>query len=76
MWAALQLMLYLAAVAGVIAGSLGFIFFLGGALNRARDPAHRRRRGLYAALCLLAVFVSAALGFVGVAWIMYLAQQV
>lgn len=71
----LQLLLYLAAVAGVVAGSLGFIFFLGGALNRARDPAIRRRRALYAALCLLGVVLSATLGFVGVAWIMYLAQQ-
>lgn len=69
-----QLLVYLIAIAGIGAGSLGFIFFLGGALNRAREPAHRRRRALYAALCLFGVLASATLGFVGIATIMYLAQ--
>lgn len=40
----LQLLLYLLAVAGVVAGSLEAIFFAGGALKRARPPEYRVRR--------------------------------
>lgn len=66
-----QLALYLLAVAGVIAGSLGAIFFLGGALNRARYGAYRRSRAAFALLCLGGIVASAALGFVGVPAILY-----
>lgn len=69
-----QLGVYLGALGGVVAGSLGLVFFLGGALNRARPRGYRLRRGLYAALCLCAIVASAALGFVGVATIMYFAR--
>lgn len=69
-----QTLLYLGAVAGVVAGSLGAIFFLGGALNRARPAAMRRRRAALAALCVCGMVASAALGFVGVPAILYLAQ--
>lgn len=66
-----QIALYLLAVAGVIASSLGALFFLGGALNRARDGGYRRMRALYVALCLGGIVASAALGFVGVPAILY-----
>lgn len=69
-----QLLLYLAAVAGVIACALGGIFFLGGALNRARTRAYRRTRALYAALCLCGIVAAAALGFVGAPALLYWAQ--
>lgn len=69
-----QLVLYLGAVAGVIAGALGGIFFLGGALNRARDGAYRRTRALWALLCLCGIVASAALGFVGAPALLYWAQ--
>ncbi len=69
-----QLALYLLAVAGVIAGSLGAIFFLGGALNRARDGAYRRSRALLALLCVGGIVASAMLGFVGAPAILYWAQ--
>jgi hypothetical protein len=72
---ALQTLLYLAALAGVIAGSLGMIFFAGGALNPARPRAVRIRRGVFAFLCLCGIVASAALGFVGIAAILYTAQQ-
>jgi hypothetical protein len=70
-----QTLLYTLAVAGVVAGSLGAIFFLGGAMNRARPPAMRRRRAALAALCVCGIVASAALGFVAIPALMYLAQQ-
>jgi hypothetical protein len=70
----LQLLLYLAALAGVVAGSLGMILFAGGALNRARPAEMRLRRALYALLCLCGIVASAALGFVGIPAILYYAQ--
>jgi hypothetical protein len=69
-----QTILFMAAVAGVVAGALGMIFFAGGAMNRARPPEMRRRRALLAALCLCGIVASAALGFVGIPAILYLAQ--
>lgn len=71
----LQTILYIAAVAGIVAGSLGVIFFAGGAMNQARPPEMRRRRWLMAALCACAIVASAILGFVGIPAILYLAQQ-
>jgi hypothetical protein len=70
-----QTLLYMLAVAGIVAGSLGLIFFAGGAMNRARPIALRRRRWLLAALCVCAIVASAAAGFVGVPAILYLAQR-
>lgn len=69
-----QLAVYLLALAGIVFGALGMLFFAGGALNRARPREFRIRRGIYAALCVCAIVASAALGFVGIATIMYLAQ--
>lgn len=71
----LQFLLYLAALAGVVAGSLGALFFFGGALNRARPREFRVRRALYAGLCLCGIVAAAALGFAGIAAIMYFARQ-
>ncbi len=70
-----QTILYMAAVAGIVAGSLGVVFFAGGAMNRARPPEMRRRRWLFAALCLGGIVASATAGFVGIPTILYLAQQ-
>ncbi|MBN8606396.1 MAG: hypothetical protein J0L81_05705 [Caulobacterales bacterium] len=70
----IQLLLYLVAVAGVVAGALGMIFFAGGALNRARPREYRVRRAIYAGLCVCGIVASAALGFVGIAAIMYFAK--
>lgn len=70
-----QTVLYMAAVAGVVASTLGLIFFAGGAMNRARPADMRRRRALLAALCLCGIVASAALGFVAIPAILYLAQQ-
>lgn len=67
-----QTLLYMLAVAGIVAGSLGFIFFAGGAMNNARPPDMRRRRWALAALCVCAIVASAALGFFGMA-ILYFA---
>ena len=70
-----QLAVYLIALAGIALGALGMLFFAGGALNRARPREFRLRRAIYAALCVCAIVASAALGFVGIAAIMYFAQQ-
>ena len=75
MWLLLQLILYMLAVAGIVAGSLGFIFFAGGAMNKARPPEMRRRRWGLALVCVCGIVASAAAGFVGVPMILYLAQQ-
>jgi hypothetical protein len=70
-----QTILYVAAVGGVVACSLGMIFFAGGAMNRARAPEMRQRRWLLAALCLCGIVASAAFGFVAIPSILYLASQ-
>jgi hypothetical protein len=70
-----QLVVYLAALAGIILGAMGMLFFAGGALNPARAREFRIRRGVYAALCVCVIVASASLGFVGIAAIMYFAQQ-
>lgn len=70
-----QLALYLLAVAGVVGGSLGAIFFLGGAMNKARPAEMRARRFALAGLCVLGIVASAALGFAGVPALLYLANQ-
>lgn len=72
MWLLLQLILYIAAIGGVVAGSLGAIYFAGGAMNQARPLALRRRRGLLAALCVCGIVASAALGFVAIPAMLYL----
>jgi hypothetical protein len=71
----LQLVLYMAAVAGIVVGALGLIFFAGGAMNQARPRDMRRRRAFMAALCGCGIVASAALGFVGIPAILYLAQR-
>jgi len=70
-----QTLVYLAAIAGVVAGSFGLLYFAGGAMNQARPREMRIRRGVYAALCLCGIVASAAGGFAGLAAIMYFAQQ-
>ncbi len=69
-----QTLLYMLAVGGIAAGSLGLIFFAGGAMNKARPPEMRRRRWLLAALCGCGIVASAALGFVAIPAILYLAR--
>lgn len=66
-----QTLLYLLAVAGIVAGTLGLINFAGGAMNRARHADLRRKRWLYAALCACGIVASAALGFLGIPALLY-----
>jgi hypothetical protein len=69
-----QTLLYLLALGGVVAGSLGAIYFAGGAMNRARSPELRRRRWVLAALSACGIVASAALGFVAIPALLYLAS--
>lgn len=70
-----QTALFMASVGGIIVGTLSLIFFAGGAMNRARPADMRRRRAILAVLCGCGIVASAALGFVGVPAILYLAQR-
>jgi hypothetical protein len=70
-----QMALYLAALAGVVAGAFGAIFFAGPALNRARPASFRVKKAALAVLCLCGIVASAALGFVGIPAILYFAGQ-
>lgn len=70
-----QTALFMLAVAGIVVGTLGLIFFAGGAMNKARPVEMRRRRAFLAALCGCGIVASAALGFVAIPAILYLAQQ-
>ncbi|MEQ1489914.1 MAG: hypothetical protein ABL932_05135 [Terricaulis sp.] len=70
-----QTALFMLAVAGIVVGTLGLIFFAGGAMNKARPAEMRRRRALLAALCGCGIVASATLGFVGIPAILYAAQQ-
>jgi hypothetical protein len=70
-----QLLLYFAALAGVVGAGLGAFYFAGGALSRARPGAYRLQRALLAGLCLCGIVASATLGFVGIPAIVYFAQQ-
>ncbi len=70
-----QTLLFMLAVGGIVSCTLAFIFFAGGAMNKARRADMRRRRWVLAALSLCGIVASAALGFVGIPTILYLAQQ-
>lgn len=70
-----QMLLYFLALAGVVCGALGAIYFAGGAMNAARPLEVRRRRWVLAALCACGIVVSAALGFVGIPALLYLASR-
>lgn len=69
-----QTLLYLLALAGVVGGSLGAIYFAGGAMNKARPLELRRRRWVLAGLCACGIVASAALGFVAIPALLYLAS--
>jgi hypothetical protein len=70
-----QSALFMLAVAGIVSGTLGLIFFAGGAMNKARSADMRRRRAFIAVLCGCGIVASATLGFVAIPAILYLAQQ-
>ena len=69
-----QTLLYILALAGVVAGSLGALYFAGGAMNAARPAELRRRRWAFAALCVCGIVASAAAGFVAIPALLYLAS--
>ena len=70
-----QTLLYILAVAGVVACSLAAINFAGGAMNPARPAEVRHRRWLLAGLSVCGIVASAALGFLGIPALLYLAQR-
>lgn len=70
-----QTLLYIAAVAGVAAGSMGALYFAGPALNRARPTSVRLRSAALSLLCLCGIVAAAAAGFVGAPAILYLATR-
>ena len=68
-----QTLLYMLAVGGIVAATLGFINFAGGAMNRARPAELRRKRWLLAALCACGIVASAAVGFLAIPALLYAA---
>jgi hypothetical protein len=70
-----QIVIFLATLAGVVACSLGMIFFFGKALNGAQTRNNRLRAGGLAFASLAGIVLSAWAGFFGVGAVMYLAQQ-
>jgi len=70
-----QALVYFAALAGIVASTVGLLYFTGRALNRARPRPARLRSGALAALSLLGVFASAGGGFFGIGALMYLATR-
>lgn len=70
-----QALVFLAALAGIAAGSLAMIYFAGRAMNRSRSRALRSRDGLLAAASLVGIAASAGAGFVGVALLLYVSAQ-
>lgn len=67
--------IFLAAVAGVMLMSIMALRQAGMALNPRRPTGQRRVRGVLAALCGIGVVASAVAGYVGIAALMYYAQQ-
>jgi uncharacterized membrane protein YfcA len=70
-----QALVYFAALAGIMASTVGLLYFTGRALNRARPSQARLRSGALAALSLMGVFACAAGGFFGIGALMYLATR-
>lgn len=70
-----QTALYILAVAGIVVGTLGFINFAGGAMNKARPAELRRKRWILAALSLCGIVASAAVGFLAIPALLYLTAQ-
>lgn len=69
-----QVLIFLAALAGIVAGSIMTLNFAAQAQNRVREAGARRRAWVLAGLCLCGIVASAAAGFVGMAALMYFAQ--
>lgn len=66
---------FLAACAGILFGSIYGLRLAGRALSPLRPQEERVIIGLAAALCFAGVVGSAAMGFSGISAIMYLAQR-
>jgi len=70
-----QLAIFMAALAGIGAASLGMIYFAGRAANRSRPVNLRRLNALLAGLCVFGIALSAGAGFFGVGALLYVATR-
>lgn len=70
-----QTLIFLAALVGIGAFSMGLLYFAGPAFSKARTRRQRRTAGVFMILCLCGIVASAAAGFYGVGAVMYYAQQ-
>ena len=70
-----QIIIYLAALSGILAGSLGLIYFGAGAFARARRPEQRRRSAALASAALLVLLTAAVGGFFGVGALLYVGAR-
>lgn len=69
-----QTAIFLLAVAGIVLFSILALRFGGPALNRTRTARSRAIYGLAAGACLAGIVASAACGFLGIAYLLYIAQ--
>jgi hypothetical protein len=70
-----QAAIYLLAVGGIALFTVLALRFAGPAFNANRAPASRALNGLIAAACVGGIVASAALGFGGLAAVLYIAQR-
>ncbi|MBL8548658.1 MAG: hypothetical protein JNJ73_01640 [Hyphomonadaceae bacterium] len=70
-----QTAIFIAAVGAIVWFSVLTLRFAGPAMSRARVWRSRAWHGLIAALCLAGIVISAALGFVGLAGVQYIALK-
>ena len=70
-----QAAIYLLALGGIVLCSILALRFAGPALNRTRTPAERMAYALATLASIAGIAASAATGFLGVAALLYIAQQ-
>lgn len=70
-----MMLIFLMALAGIGLFSLLALRFAGSAVSRANDARRRAFAWLSVAACIGGVIGSAAGGFWGIGWLMYLAAQ-
>ncbi len=70
-----QAMIFILALGGIGLFSILALRAAGPAFSRARPPMARLRAGAATLACIAGVIGSAAAGFWGIGWLMYLAQS-
>lgn len=70
-----QGIIFLLAAGGILLFSILMLRFAGPALSRTRSGVSRAAYAFAALACLAGIVASAAAGFLGIAYLLYIAQQ-